>query len=433
MRITVSNEGLTEAIKTLSLPEGIPFAISQDKFKIVERLGAFERVRERLRIRWEEAGVDGSISGYRPSSGAAIDRLKRMDGSKVGSGGDLRMMSVGTVGIYYIYAFDGRLLAEYDGYGDCLREYIYIGAKMVAEYQPDRVDPQKGKYYYYTTDQVNSTRVVTDDEGNVVYSAAFDPYGGVQQTWVNTFNPEWKFSGHEQDPESSLYYFGARYYDPGLYRFLCPDPVFGESLMRNDTRHWNLYIYCLGSPINYIDISGLWVAHAMINIYRVPGNWRHPSEGWQFFGDKVARTRLDSGNIYLTRNDKGKEELLFYFHFSIYIYNDDCLSYWGTNYNRVLKHELSHVEFYMRHLKPVLTWIEKKYFKEVEKLGADKALENAKNRLSRYVDWIGRINAFWIDEMRGLGYQFWKDINDNWIQWVDDPFNKWLLGLDYCF
>ena len=34
---------------------------------------------------------------------------------------------------YHIYAFDWMLLAEYDGYGVCLREYIYIGAKMVAE------------------------------------------------------------------------------------------------------------------------------------------------------------------------------------------------------------------------------------------------------------------------------------------------------------
>lgn len=33
---------------------------------------------------------------------------------------------------------------------------------MVAEYQPDRVNPQTGKYCYYTTDQVNSTRVVLD-------------------------------------------------------------------------------------------------------------------------------------------------------------------------------------------------------------------------------------------------------------------------------
>ena len=71
---------------------------------------------------------------------------------------------------YHIYAFDWMLLAEYDGYGVCLREYIYIGEKMVAEYQP-----QTCKYYYYTIDQIGSTRIVTDDAGNIVYAAAHDP------------------------------------------------------------------------------------------------------------------------------------------------------------------------------------------------------------------------------------------------------------------
>jgi len=97
---------------------------------------------------------------------------------------------------------------------------IYTGAKLVAEYQP-----VGSKYYYHTTDQINPTRVVTDDLGNVVYAAAHDPYGGVQQTWVNTFDPALKFSGKERDAESGLDYFGARYYDHTLYRFLSVDPV----------------------------------------------------------------------------------------------------------------------------------------------------------------------------------------------------------------
>ena len=85
------------------------------------------------------------------------------------------------------------MLAEYDGNGECLREHIYLGAKMVTEYQP-----QTGKYYYYTTDQIGSTRIVTDDTGNIVCAAAHDPYGGVQQTWVNIFSPKLKFSGKQQ-------------------------------------------------------------------------------------------------------------------------------------------------------------------------------------------------------------------------------------------
>ena len=123
---------------------------------------------------------------------------------------------------------------------------------MAAEYHP-----LKNKYYYYTTDQINSTRVVTDDSGNVVYAAAHDPYGGVQQTWVNTFDPALKFSGKERDSESNLDYFGARYYDPTLYRFLSVDPVIPAGRALYNPQRWNLYGYCLGNPLIYVDVSGL--------------------------------------------------------------------------------------------------------------------------------------------------------------------------------
>ena len=152
----------------------------------------------------------------------------------------------------------------YDGYGVCLREYIYIGAKMVADYQP-----QTGKYYYYTIDQIGSTRIVTDDAGNIVYAAAHDPYGGVQQTWVNTFNPELKFSGKEQDTESGLYYFGARYYDPTLYRFLSPDPVIPTDRALYDPQRWNLYAYCLGNPVRYVDLGGKFAEKYQLVVQRM--------------------------------------------------------------------------------------------------------------------------------------------------------------------
>lgn len=141
MKIVVSKEGITEAIKTFALPEGAPFVISQNKFRIVDRLGMHERIKNRLRTRRDKSYDNSAVMGS-GGSGIAVDEnvrsgsIRVIDSSLNGSGesGELRMMSVGTVGIYYIYAFDGKLLAEYDGYGQCLWEYIYIGAKMVAEY-----------------------------------------------------------------------------------------------------------------------------------------------------------------------------------------------------------------------------------------------------------------------------------------------------------
>jgi len=44
--------------------------------------------------------------------------------------------------------------------------------------------------------------MVTDETGTVVYSAAHDPYGGIQKTGVSTYEPALKFSGKERDAES---------------------------------------------------------------------------------------------------------------------------------------------------------------------------------------------------------------------------------------
>ncbi len=262
MKVTVSKEGTTEVVKTFALPEGVPFIISQNKFQVVDRLSLREALEKGFGVKREKEKRDGSwIWRYREPEPSLIEKIKTisslpMDGIKKGSGGSgaLRTMSVGEIGIYYIYSFDGRLLAEYDGYRNCLREYIYVGAKMVAEYQP-----AQNKYYFYTTDQINSTRVVTDENGNVVYAAVHDPYGGKHHTYVNAFDPVWKFSGEE------LYYFGARYYDPALYRLHGPDPVIPTDVALYAPQRWNLYGYCLGNPQNLVDPDGRWSKYVHFN------------------------------------------------------------------------------------------------------------------------------------------------------------------------
>ncbi|MDQ1349803.1 MAG: Ntox33 protein [Acidobacteriota bacterium] len=45
------------------------------------------------------------------------------------------------------------------------RNVIEDMKRFIAEYRP-----QTSKYYYYMNDQINSTRIITDDVGNVVYS-----------------------------------------------------------------------------------------------------------------------------------------------------------------------------------------------------------------------------------------------------------------------
>ncbi|MCK4764118.1 MAG: RHS repeat-associated core domain-containing protein [Candidatus Aminicenantes bacterium] len=152
---------------------------------------------------------------------------------------------------YYIWSFDGKLMAEYDHSGICVKEYIYFGNKLVAEYLP-----VEGKYYYHLGDQINSTRIVTDDAGSVVYSAAHGPFGDVQKTWVNTYDPKQKFSGKERETYSDLDYFGARYYDSHSYRFVSVDPIRNRDAAIANPQLWNLYTYCRNNPITYLDPDG---------------------------------------------------------------------------------------------------------------------------------------------------------------------------------
>ena len=63
----------------------------------------------------------------------------------------------------------------------------------------------------------------------------------------NDNNP-FRYSGEYTDGETGMIYLRARYYDPGLGRFISEDPI-------KDGMNW--YVYCNGNPVNRWDPSGL--------------------------------------------------------------------------------------------------------------------------------------------------------------------------------
>jgi hypothetical protein len=73
-------------------------------------------------------------------------------------------MSAAPVGNFYIYSFDGKLLQMYDVFGTLLKDYIQMGDRLIAEY-----DHVGSRFLYYTPDQINSTRVVTEDHKRLVW------------------------------------------------------------------------------------------------------------------------------------------------------------------------------------------------------------------------------------------------------------------------
>jgi RHS repeat-associated protein len=139
---------------------------------------------------------------------------------------------------YYIFQGNNPLM-EYSLGDNKYKYFIYAGNQMVAEEKNAVV-----KYYHY--DHLGSTRLITDDSGNNVAEYKFKPYGEID---IHTGNDvKYGFTGKENDADTGLIYFGARFYDPEAGRFITLDPIKAGS---------NWFEYCRDNPINLIDPMGL--------------------------------------------------------------------------------------------------------------------------------------------------------------------------------
>jgi len=110
--------------------------------------------------------------------------------------------------------------------------------------------------YYYHTDHLNSTTVVTDAGGNRVEELGYLPYGSL--LYLNAFQGgQWstvyRFTGQEYDAEYALYNYNARLYDPIIGRFISPDPFIQDPY---NPQNLNRYTYCLNNPLIYVDPTG---------------------------------------------------------------------------------------------------------------------------------------------------------------------------------
>jgi len=68
---------------------------------------------------------------------------------------------------------------------------------------------------------------------------------------VNPF----RYCGEYFDKETGSIYLRARYYNPGIGRFITEDSYRGKD---NDPLSLNLYTYCENDPVNYFDYNGHW-------------------------------------------------------------------------------------------------------------------------------------------------------------------------------
>ncbi len=103
-------------------------------------------------------------------------------------------------------------------------------------------------YYHYASDEMGSiTHVVDGEADKILNQYEYDAWGN--PTTCNEKVPNrFKFNGQQYDPITQQYYLRARYYNPVIGRFTQEDTYRGDGL--------NLYAYCAGNPVYYVDPSG---------------------------------------------------------------------------------------------------------------------------------------------------------------------------------
>ncbi len=116
-----------------------------------------------------------------------------------------------------------------------------------ADLGPGSGYPQAGEIYFLSN-QVQSTVLVTDGQGNPLSQVTYEPNGKIvpeHSSGPDDFRP--KFTSKELDSGTGLYYFGARYQDPSQGRFLQPDAA---------RQFASPYAYVGNDPANAIDPDG---------------------------------------------------------------------------------------------------------------------------------------------------------------------------------
>jgi RHS repeat-associated protein len=193
---------------------------------------------------------NGNLTGDGSSTYAydADNRLRTANASGIAAtlnwdaGSRLRQTVIGATTTNLLY--DGeRLVAEYDVSGNLLRRYVHGSGidEPLVKYEGAGTT---SKSWYYA-DHLGSVVANADGAGTASATINYGPFGDAGSTTPGRFG----YTGQQYFAPLGLYHYKARFYSPGLGRFLQTDPIgYGGGI--------NLYSYVGGNPISRRDPRG---------------------------------------------------------------------------------------------------------------------------------------------------------------------------------
>jgi RHS repeat-associated protein len=128
--------------------------------------------------------------------------------------------------------------------------HVLVADRSVCTFDPTGTNV----FTYYHPDHLHSTAIETDQSGNRIQHYEYMVFGQDRFTESSTaFSLSRRFTGQILDEDTGLYFYGGRYYDPVLGRFIQPDSTIPDLF---DPQAYNRYSYVFNNPLKYFDPTG---------------------------------------------------------------------------------------------------------------------------------------------------------------------------------
>jgi RHS repeat-associated protein len=171
------------------------------------------------------------------SGGATVAFLYDGDGNRVKG-------TVGSTTTIYIGNY-----FEWSGSSTTMKKYYYAGSTRVAMRSGSTLT-------YLLSDHLGSTSVTANSSGALTSDLFYKPWGRTRYTY-GTIPTTYRFTGQRAEISIGgaygLYFYGARWFDPLLGRFISPDSMIPDP---SNPADFDRYSYVRNNPVNFIDPSG---------------------------------------------------------------------------------------------------------------------------------------------------------------------------------
>ncbi len=204
---------------------------------------------------------------------------------------------------YFVFS-DGQMVYEQtgtDNIGAVI--YSYGLTRISAKSRESLAESQEILYYYLYNAHGDVVRIIGADRITVT-TYDYDAFGNDRNALETDTNP-FRYCGEYFDTATQTYFLRARWYDPATGRFTQQDSW--AYYNPNDPLSLNLYVYCYGNPVGYVDYLG----RSPWEIYRYfHRKVQEHIAGNEFFYEKKI-TFVDSsyGRVDLIQYHDGKIEI----------------------------------------------------------------------------------------------------------------------------